>query len=129
VLLFLAREDGGWAPAGSAFSRWAEDVAGPDDPWVQLATLYARAAQVAPGEREALLQDQLEALQARIAAEPDVAPAVLAMATDIERAMAAPGFPSIAERRPEPVPAAPAEGADLGELGAGIDALAAGADE
>ena len=121
VLFFLARENGGWAPAGGPFSRWAEDVAGPDDPWVQLATLYARAARVPSAEREALLQDQLEALQARIDAEPDDDPAVLAMATDLERAMAAPGFPGLRGRPPEPAPAVPAE--DLGELGAEIDAL------
>jgi hypothetical protein len=124
VLLFLAREDGGWAPAGGAFSRWAEDVGGPGDPWVQLATLYARAAQAAPAERAALLEDQLEALQARIEVEAPDDPAVLAMATDLERSIAAPGFPEIA--RPDAAPAAaldaPAE--SLGELGAEIDALA-----
>ena len=120
VLLFLTRHDGGWAPAGGPFSRWAEDVGGPGDPWVQLTTLYAHAVWLSPDEREALLQDQLEALQARIAAAPD--PATQAMATDIERAMAAPGFPRFAERTPEPAPAVPAE--DLGELGDKIDALA-----
>jgi hypothetical protein len=129
VLFFLAREDGGWAPAGGAFSRWAEDVSGPADPWVQLATLYVRAAQAAPAERAALLEDQLEALQARIAAgvnlpgDRSADPVVAAMATDLERTMAAPGFPQIIEREPGPAaPAAPGE--DLGELGEGIDALA-----
>ena len=123
VLFVLARRNGGWAPAGGPFSRWAEDVSGPDDPWVQLVTLYVQAARVSPDERGALLQDQLEALQARIQAAPD--PATTALATDIERTMAAPGFPELATRSPEvpaPVEGAPAE--DLGELGAGIDALA-----
>src|SRR5690606_35150506 len=83
VLFFLRRADGGWAPAGGPFSRWAEDVSGPDDPWAQLATLYVHAARLSPEEREALLRDQLEALQARIAAGTADAVA-LAMATDIE---------------------------------------------
>jgi hypothetical protein len=123
VLFFLAREDGGWAPAGGAFSRWAEDVSGPADPWVQLATLYVRAAQAAPAERAALLEDQLEALQARVAAEAPADPAVRAMATDLERSIAAPGFPALAGRPPAtPAPAGLAE--DLGALGAEIDALA-----
>ena len=125
VLFFLARKDGAWAPAGGPFSRWAEDVTGPSDPWVQLVTLYTQAARVAPGERAALLEDQLEALQARIQAEPEDDPVVLAMATDLERAMAAPGFPEIVRRPPDVVPfAVEAPSEDLGELGAGIDALA-----
>ena len=128
VLLFLRRADGGWVPAGGPFSRWAEDVAGPaglgDDPWVQLAMLYAHAVQLAPAERQALLEDQLEALQSRIDAEPDDDPATLALATDIERSMAAPGFPLLAARPPDGVPAPPGETADLGDVGAGIDALA-----
>jgi hypothetical protein len=119
VLFFLERTDGGWAPAGGPFSRWAEDVEGPQSPWAQLVTLYARAAQVPPGEREALLQDQLEALQARTDDQ-----AALAMAADIERSMAAPGFPELAEA-PEPQPLEPQEQPDdpLGDLGAKIDAL------
>jgi hypothetical protein len=151
VLFFLRRQDGGWAPAGGPFSRWAEDVAGPDDPWAQLATLYAHAAQLSPEEREALLRDQLEALQARIAAGTADAVA-LAMATDIERSIAAPGFPLLPERPPAPAfdlaaeiaeeqaeameeeeteeteETEPIEGpdepVDLGELGERIDAMA-----
>lgn len=123
VLFFLKRADGGWAPAGGPFSRWAEDVAGPEDPWAQLATLYAHAAQVQPAERAALLGDQLEALQARINAEADDDPVTVAMATDIERAMAAPEFPQFAAWAPQPAPAAPVA-EDAGELGARIDALA-----
>jgi hypothetical protein len=151
VLFFLARRDGGWAPAGGALSRWAEDVSGPDDPWAQLTTLYVHAARLSPDEREALLRDQLEALQARIAAgtADEVA---LAMATDIEHAIAAPGFPLLPERPPEPAfdlkaeiaaeqaeameemldeemglaeePDEPDEPVDLGELGERIDAMA-----
>ena len=128
VLFFLRRADGAWVPAGGPLSRWAEDVAGPayvgDDPWIQLATLYAQAAQMAPPERQALLEDQLEALQARIDAEPTDDPATLALATDIERAMAAPGFPQVAARPPEAAPAAVPEATDLGALGAEIDTLA-----
>jgi hypothetical protein len=117
VLFFLRREDGEWVPAGGPFSRWAEDVRGLESPWAQLAVLYAHAAQIAPDEREALLQDQLEALQART----DDATA-LAMVADIERAMTAPDFPRFAQRPPPPAPPAAAD--DLGELGARIDALA-----
>lgn len=124
VLFFLRRADGGWVPAGGPFSRWAEDVSGPEDPWVQLATLYVHAAQLVPGERQALLEDQLEALQARIDAEPTDDPVTLALATDLERTMADPGFPQLAARRPEPPPASAGEAVDLGDLGAGIDALA-----
>ena len=131
VLFFLRRDDGAWLPAGGPLSRWAEDVAGPDDPWVQLARLYVQAASVMPEERQALLEDQLEALQARIDAEASLPrarsgddPATLAFATDIERTIAAPGFPLVAERPPEPVLAPAEQDADLGAVGAGIDALA-----
>ena len=144
VLFFLRRENGAWAPAGGPFSRWAEDVppgpAGPDavagDPWVQLATLYAHAAQLPADERAALLADQLEALQARIDAEASLPrtrsgdPATLAIATDIERAMAAPGFPQLAVRAPPPAPPAPAEvaheGGDIATVQQALDALDAG---
>jgi hypothetical protein len=145
ALFYLRRQDGGWAPAGGPFSRWAEDVAGPDDPWAQLTTLYVHAARLSPDEREALLRDQLEALQARIAAgaADEVA---LAMATDIERSIAAPGFPLLPERPPAPafdlaaeiaaeqaeameaeeteLLEEPDEPVDLGELGERIDAMA-----
>lgn len=121
VLFFLERNDGGWSPAGGPFSRWAEDVEGPQSPWAQLVTLYARAVQVPASERKALLQDQLEALQARTG--DDVA---LAMAADIEQSMASPRFPELTEASPPaPQPLEPQEQpADpLGDLGARIDAL------
>lgn len=98
VLFFLERRDGQWAPAGGPFSRWAEDVPDPDAPWFQLATLYAHAAQLGSDERVALLQDQIDALQAR----PDSETALL-MAGDIERQMAGPNEPL----RPESLPPAP----------------------
>lgn len=127
VLFFLKRENGGWAPAGGPFSRWAEDVSGPEaapaSPWVQLATLYAHAAQLPASERAALLADQLGALQARIDADAVDEDATLAMATDLERTMAAPEFPHFAERAPV---AAAAPAADLGELDERIDALDGG---
>lgn len=126
VLFFLRRADGGWVPAGGPFSRWAEDVGGPEDGWVQLARLYAHAAQLPPGERAALIEDQLEALQARIGSEAVDDPVTLAMATDLERSMAAPGYPDLALRDEGPAPAEPAGAGELGDLGERIDALAAG---
>lgn len=90
VLFFLERADGEWVPAGGPFSRWAEDVPDRTAPWTQLATLYAHAAQLTGAERVALLQDQIEALQAR--SGDDVA---LAMAGDIERQLAGPNEPLV----------------------------------
>lgn len=90
VLFFLAREGGEWVPAGGPFSRWAEDVTSRDAPWAQLALLYGHASLLPPEERTALLQDQIDALQAR--RESEVA---LAMATDIERQLAGPNEPLV----------------------------------
>jgi hypothetical protein len=57
ALFFLRQDEAGrWIPAGGAFSRWAEDVPGPDAPWVTLARLYTRAAALPEVERAALLQ-------------------------------------------------------------------------
>jgi hypothetical protein len=95
VLFFLERRDGEWVPAGGPFSRWAEDVADRDAPWVQLATLYAHASLLTAEERVALLEDQVDALQAR----PDSAEA-LAMAGDIERQLAGPNEPLVPEALP-----------------------------
>jgi hypothetical protein len=84
--LFLLRQDeaGRWVPAGGAFSRWAEDVPGPDAPWVTLVRLYARAAALPEAERRALLETDRAALQQR--ADDPVAQL---MAADIARQLAA----------------------------------------
>lgn len=88
VLFFLERVDGEWAPAGGPFSRWAEDVESETAPWVQLASFYIEAARLPDAERDALLEEQREAL----AVHQDK-PEALAMAADIERALAGPAAP------------------------------------
>ena len=115
VLFFLAREEGQWVPAGGPFSRWAEDVGGREAPWAQLATLYAHASQLPPGERTALLQDQIEALQAR--QDSQVA---LAMATDVERQLAGPNPPLVPAR---PAAEATAEPEEPSAVQRAIDAM------
>lgn len=110
VLFFLERADGQWVPAGGPFSRWAEDVPGGDAPWVQLATLYAHAAQLPSEERVALLQDQIEALQAR----PDNEIALL-LANDIERQMAGRNEPLVPDALP-PAPDTPEMALEIGEF-------------
>jgi hypothetical protein len=86
ALFFLRRDDAGrWAPAGGAFSRWAEDVAGPDAPWVSLVRLYARAAALPEAERQALLEGERAALLRR--ADDPVAQL---MAADVARQLAGP---------------------------------------
>lgn len=90
VLFFLERVDGEWAPAGGPFSRWAEDVAGETAPWVQLASFYIDAARLPEADRNALLQEQQEAL----AVHQDQ-PEAVAMATDIERSLAGPNPPLV----------------------------------
>ncbi len=92
VLFFLTREGGDWVPAGGPFSRWAEDVTSRDAPWAQLALLYGHASLLPPEERTALLQDQIDALQARRESET-----ALAMATNIERQLAGPNEPLFPE--------------------------------
>jgi len=130
ALFFLRRQDAAWVPAGGPFSRWAEDVAGPQDPWLQLAALYAHAAQLGEEERTMLLNDQVEALQARAQAE-EGEPAALAMASDIERSLAGPGEPLRPALPPPELDSTPADPAvDTGEptglrdVQAGIDAMA-----
>lgn len=98
VLFFLERRDGEWRPAGGPFSRWAEDVSGPEAPWMQLAALYAHASQLEPEEQRALLVDQAEALQART--DNDIA---LLMGGDIERQLAGPNEPLVPAALP-PIP-------------------------
>jgi len=95
VLFFLDRREGAWVPAGGPFSRWAEDVAGEEAPWVQLARFYARVAPVPEENRKALLEAERDALLARA---DD--PLAQAMGGDIDRQLAGPRAPL--------VPAAPA---------------------
>ena len=88
--LFFLRTDheGMWAPAGTAFSRWAEDVADEQAPWVQLARLYAIAAGLPREDRVPFLEDEREALMARTGE-----PLARLMADDIARQIAGPAPP------------------------------------
>ena len=83
--LFFLRVDheGRWAPAGEAFSRWAEDVPGRDAPWVGLVRLYVRAVALPEGARTALLDGERSAMLAR--ADDPVAQL---MAADVARQLA-----------------------------------------
>ena len=83
--LFFLRVDheGHWAPAGEAFSRWAEDVPGRDAPWVGLVRLYLRAAALPDGERAALLDSERAAMLAKV---DD--PVARLMAADVARQLA-----------------------------------------
>jgi len=80
ALFFLDRQDGEWVPAGGAFSRWAEDVPGADAPWVQLVRFYARIAELPAADRTELMEDEREALLARLDE-----PVAQLMAADITR--------------------------------------------
>ncbi len=84
--LFFLRSDheGMWAPAGDAFSRWAEDVAGADAPWVALVRRYVHAAALPAAERARYLAAERDALSAR---SGDRIAALLA--ADIDRQLAA----------------------------------------
>ena len=88
--LFFLRIDheGRWAPAGEAFSRWAEDVPGRDAPWAGLVRLYVRAAALPEGERTALLDAERAAMLAK--ADDPVAQL---MAADVARQLAPPRQP------------------------------------
>ena len=96
VLLFLDRREGEWVPAGGPFTRWAEDVANADAPWIQLAQFYARVAPLDEGQRIALLEAERDALRARA---DD--PAAQAIAADLDRTLAAPP-PSVVAQAPPP---------------------------
>lgn len=65
ALFFLERRDGAWAPADGVFVRWAEDVTGPDAPWVELVRLYLAALDRPEAERSAWLEARREELRAR----------------------------------------------------------------
>jgi len=97
VLFFLDRREGDWVPAGGPFTRWAEDVANEDAPWVQLARFYARVAPLDETQRTALLEAERDALLARA---DD--PAAQAMAADLDRTLAEPPPSAVAAAPPEP---------------------------
>lgn len=92
--LFFLRVDheGMWAPAGTAFSRWAEDVPDENAPWVQLARLYAVAADLPAEDRAPFLEDEREALLARTG-QDQTGPLAQLMAEDIARQLAGPQAP------------------------------------
>jgi hypothetical protein len=130
ALFFLKRENGQWAPAGGPLSRWAQDVSGLDAPWVELASVYAHASMVPGEDGRQLLEQRHEALVSR----PDD-PQAAAMAADLERSLAGPPAPVIAEATLEP-PDEAATGAqatpepsaphDLGEVQDAIDSFGKG---
>lgn len=66
VLFFLRIDhEGLWAPVDDPFARWAEDVPGPDAPWVELVRLYLAALALPEGERTAYLAARRDALRTR----------------------------------------------------------------
>jgi hypothetical protein len=90
IVAFLRTgHEGIWAPAGDAFSRWAEDVPDETAPWVQLVKLYAVAASLPEADRAGLLEDEREALLARTGE-----PLAQLMADDIARQLGAPQAPA-----------------------------------
>ena len=93
--LFFLRTDheGMWAPAGTAFSRWAEDVADEQAPWVQLARLYTVAAALPEEDRVPFLQDEREALLVRATQADGTGALARLMADDIARQIAGPAAP------------------------------------
>jgi hypothetical protein len=106
VLFFLDRREGAWVPAGGPFSRWAEDVAGEDAPWAQLARFYARLAPLPEEERKALLEAERDALLART--DDQVAQV---MGGDIDRQLAGPNAPLVPDApAAEPPPPSPNDG-------------------
>ena len=93
--LFFLRTDheGMWAPAGTAFSRWAEDVPDPQSPWVQLASSTPSPPPCREADRAPFLEDEREALLARAAEDDPTAPLAKLMADDIARQLAGPAPP------------------------------------
>jgi hypothetical protein len=86
IVAFLRTgHEGMWAPAGDAFSRWAEDVPDANAPWVQLVKLYAVAASLPEADRAGFLEDEREALLARSGE-----PLAQLMADDIARQLGGP---------------------------------------
>jgi hypothetical protein len=95
AVFFLRRENGAWVPAGGPYSRWAEDVAGVDAPWVQLANLYAQASLLPPEQA----REKLEERHAALADRRDD-PRAVATAADLERSLAGPSAPLAAAPPP-----------------------------
>lgn len=85
ALFFLEEVDHRWIPSGGPFSRWAEDVPGPDAPWAALVRLYVRAAALPESEARALLETERDRLRER-----GEDPVNRLMADDIERQLAGP---------------------------------------
>jgi hypothetical protein len=105
AVFFLKRDNGAWAPAGGPFSRWAEDVSGPEAPWAQLANLYAQASLLLVEQAREKLEEQHAALAGR-ADDPRAA----ATAADLERSLAGPSAPLAAALPPVPETAASGAG-------------------
>lgn len=105
ALFFLSRENGAWIPAGGPFSRWAEDVAGPEAPWVQLADLYAQASLLPPAQAREMLEER----RAAFAERSDDAKAG-AIAADLARSLAGPPPPLLAALPPDDAVAATGAG-------------------
>jgi hypothetical protein len=74
-------------PAGSAFSRWAEDVLSAESPWVRATRLYIAAAALPADRRRAMLIAERDRLRAAADQESRV------IADDIDRQLAGPNKP------------------------------------
>jgi hypothetical protein len=124
--LFFLRvgHEGMWAPAGTAFSRWAEDVADEQAPWVQLARLYTVAAGLPAEDRVPFLQDEREALLARSALDDRQGPLARLMADDIARQIAGPAAPP-----PDPFEEAFRQPGEESAVEASLRAMRRGAEE
>jgi hypothetical protein len=98
AVFFLRRENGQWVPAGGPFSRWAEDVSGPDAPWAELAGLYAQASLLPLEQGREMLEKRHAAL---VGQQPDD-PRAVAAAADLERSLAGPPPPLVEAPPPAP---------------------------
>lgn len=80
LVLFLERDGKGALRVSlPPFARAAEDVAGPDSPWVKAVRLYVEVAALPAGQRRAALAARRDALRA--SGDPDSA----LLAADIDR--------------------------------------------
>lgn len=96
VLFFLKRFDGAdvppemkgmLVPAGSSFSRWAEDVPSASAPWVRATRIYVSAASLPQEQQAAYLRAERDKLL--VAGDPDSK----RIAADIDRQLAGPNKP------------------------------------
>ena len=124
--LFFLRvgHEGMWAPAGTAFSRWAEDVADEQAPWVQLARLYTVAAGLPEEDRVPFLQDEREALLVRATQADGTGALARLMADDIARQIAGPAAPP-----PDPFEEAFRQPGEESAVEASLRAMRRGAEE